>query len=103
MKMVSLIFLVIYLLQPLACFAHPCDSYLTTPDFANSTDTSEDPSHHHDSDNCETTSCCAVCIIMTHEIKINYSPLVSILVVSERHQKLPTVDLPIFVPPQSIS
>lgn len=103
MKMVSLIFLVIYLLQPLACFAHPCDSYLSTPDFTNSTGKSENPSHHHDSDNCETTSCCAVCIFPAYEIIINYSPLVSIFVASERHQKLPTVDLPIFVPPQSLS
>lgn len=101
MKMIALIILLLSLLQPLACFAHPCDSCLGNTDTENTSDKTEKQTHHHDSDNCDSTVCCAVYIELHSDSTPNYAPLVSIIITPEWHQKLQEVVFPIFVPPQS--
>ncbi len=101
MKTVSLIILMLYLLQPLVCFTHPCDSCLGNHDTADTSETSGNPSHSQDADSCSSTVCCAAYTIQNFETMVVYVPLVSAIVTSERHHELPTVVIPIFVPPQS--
>jgi hypothetical protein len=103
MKMVSLLILVLYLLLPLACFAHPCDSCLDNPDTADSSGKSGSHSHSQDADSCDTTICCEEYINLSSEITIIYAPLVSAIVTHECYQRLPKVVIPIFVPPQSLA
>lgn len=103
MKTMSLILLVLSLLQPLACFAHPCDSCLGHTDIVDTSGNPQSPSHSQDADNCDSTFCCAYYIIQLPEIAVNYAPLVSTFVMPERYQKLPTVVIPIFIPPQNLA
>jgi hypothetical protein len=102
-RTVSLIILVLYLLQPLACFACPCDSSLGGSDMVDTTNQSGSHSHTHDSDNCDSTLCCADAVIPFSEITLTYAPIVSVYVVPERYQRLPNVVIPIFLPPQNLS
>jgi hypothetical protein len=103
MKIVALIILIVSLLQPLACFAHPCDSCLGNVDTANTSGTSGSHSHNHDADDCDSSVCCAEYVTMDSEITVKFAPLVSALVTTERYQKLPTVVMPIFIPPQNLT
>lgn len=103
MKIVSLIILALYLLQPLACFAHPCDSFLNSPNAVETLDESGNQSSSQDADRCDSTLCCGECICQNSGITVSYAPLVSVIVTSERHQILPNIVIPIFVPPQNIS
>lgn len=103
MKVVALIILALCLLQPLVCFAHPCESGLGSVDMVDTADGSGGHSHNQDSDSCDSTVCCAECIQLHSGITLTYAPLVSVLRVPERHQNLPQVVIPIFVPPQSFS
>ncbi len=102
MKTVSLIILLMFLLQPLACFDHPCDSCMGNADTIDTSGTSSH-SHHQDADGCDLTVCCAEYINLHSGIAVIYAPLVSVIIPRERYQKLPNVIRPIFVPPQSIS
>jgi hypothetical protein len=103
MKMMSLIILVLCLLQPLACFAHPCDSCLGNPDIVDTTDNSKSHTHSQDTDNCDSSFCCADYVIQLPGITVNYAPLVSSFVMPERYKKLPTIVIPIFIPPQNLA
>jgi hypothetical protein len=103
MKIISLIILVLFLLQPPACFAHPCDSCLGNPDSANTSGTSDSHSHSQDADHCDSTFCCAVYIQPDSRITAGYAPLVSLLVAPEQHHALPKVVIPIFIPPQNLA
>ena len=101
MKVVALILLVLCLLQPVACFAHPCDSCLGSAEVADSSGAPERHSHNHDADSCDTTVCCAECLHMETGITLVYAPLVLPFRLPERKHYLPQVVIPIFVPPQS--
>ena len=101
MKMLALIIIVLCLLQPVACFAHPCDSSLGSPVAADTSGKTGCPSHNQDADSCDSTVCCAECIYLNPGISVVYAPLVSLLVTPEKYKKLPKVIIPIFVPPQS--
>jgi hypothetical protein len=103
MKLVSLILLVMLLLQPMACFAHPCDSSLGHQDSADTSGQSGSHTHSQDSDDCDSTVCCAEYVSVDSVITINYSPLVTIDFPSRMYQKLPPVVIPIFIPPQNLS
>ena len=103
MKTVALIILMLCLLQPLVCFAHPCESCFGAADIADSSEGSGQQSHNHDADSCDTTVCCAECLHMGCGITLVYAPLVSPFRVPEPNQYLPQVVIPIFVPPQSLS
>lgn len=103
MKIVSLIILVLYLLQPAACFAHPCDSCLFAPDSMDTSGKSGSQSQHQDTDDCDSTICCGEYIPLESGVTINYAPLVSLIALPEQHQELPKIVIPIFVPPQNLS
>jgi hypothetical protein len=103
MKMVSLIIVVLYLLQPLACFAHPCDSCLGNQDIVDTTGNSKSHTHSQNADNCDSTFCCADYVVQLTGITVNYTPLVSSFVMPERYNKLPTIVIPIFIPPQNFA
>jgi hypothetical protein len=100
MKAMALIITVLYLLQPFACFTHPCESYLGGSD---TVDTSGTTTHSHDADNCDSSACCAVCIHADSLIAVTYAPLVSDYVVSEQYFEFPQVVIPIPIPPQILS
>ncbi|MFZ4856947.1 MAG: hypothetical protein ACOYL3_11170 [Desulfuromonadaceae bacterium] len=101
MKTVALILLMLCLLQPLACFAYPCDSCLGATDIADSPGEPGQHSHNRDADSCDTTVCCAECLHIRSGITLIYAPLVSPFRLPERNHYLPQVVIPIFVPPQS--
>ena len=101
MKTVAFIILILCLLQPLACFAHPCDSCLGSPDIAGSTEEPGQHPHNQDADSCDTMVCCAECLHMKSGITLIYAPLVLPFHLPERNHYLPQVVIPIFVPPQS--
>ncbi len=102
MKTVSLLIILLYLLLPLACVAHPCDSCLGSPDVVDTSGGAGSNSHNQDSDNCDSTFCCAVYVNLNTEITVVYAPLVSLIVTDDRYQQLPNIVSPIFVPPQSL-
>jgi hypothetical protein len=101
MKAVALIILMLCLLQPLACFAYPCESCLGGADLADSSEDTGRHSHNQDADSCDSTVCCAACIQLNSGVTLVYTPLVSPFRLPERNQYLPQVVIPIFVPPQS--
>jgi len=103
MKMMALIILLLALLQPVACFAHPCESCLGNPESGDASGKSGNHTRNHDSDSCDSTVCCALYLDYNSDVTITYSPLVSIIVTPDWHQKLQNIVLPIFVPPQSLA
>lgn len=103
MKVISFILLVMLLLQPAACFAHPCDSSLGHPGTADTSGQSGSHTHSQDSDNCDSTVCCAEYVSVDSFITINYLPLVTVNIPAGQYQKLSPVVLPIFIPPQNLS
>jgi hypothetical protein len=103
MKLLGILIIVMYLLMPLACFAHPCESCLdAVSDISDTSGVPGSHSHSHDADNCDSTFCCAECTHLQHEIPVVYSPRVTVLEIFERYQHFPTVVIPIFIPPQNL-
>jgi hypothetical protein len=92
-----------YLLQPLACFAHPCASCLGHSDIFDSSSNSNYDTHGQDNDNCESSICCADYTVQLPEIMLSYAPLISSFVLIEQYHKLPLIILPIFIPPQNLA
>lgn len=102
MKLIVLIIILLSLLQPPACFAHPCNSCLGNLDTEDTSGKSGSQTHNHDSDSCDFNVCCAVYIDL-RSVTLNYEPLVSTIVTPEWYQKMQEIVLPIFVPPQSLA
>jgi hypothetical protein len=103
MKTVSLIILVLCLLQHLASFAHPCATCLDIQGSVDTSGNSGSHSHNQDAEFCDSTICGEENVYLNSLITVIYAPLVSIIVVPARCQKLPKVVIPIFVPPQSLA
>ena len=103
MKAISLILLMLCLLQPLACFAHPCTSSLGDLDSVAASTDSADTASHHDSDNCDSTFCCAEYIGQSFVTTVSYAPVISATPPLEQFRKLPRVVIPIFIPPQNLA
>jgi hypothetical protein len=103
MKTMALIILLLFLLQPLAYFAHSCDLFLGSPSTEDTSGKSGSYPHNQDADSCDSTICCEENICLNSEIAVFYSPLVTVLIIPERYQALPKVVIPIFVPPQSLA
>jgi len=102
-KTVALIIIVMSLLQTSACFIRPCNSCLRTPDIVDTSGNSGNYSHDQDTDGCDTTVCCAVYISQNAGVTVKYAPRESLLITQERYYELPTVVIPIFVPPQNLA
>lgn len=98
MKTVSLILLILCLLQPVVCFAHPCVCPAT-----DSSGTSEKHPQHQDADNCDLTVCCAEYVNVNATSTVVYLPLVTDHVLHEREHRLPEIVMPIFIPPQNLA
>ncbi|MEI6704308.1 MAG: hypothetical protein WCL71_12355 [Deltaproteobacteria bacterium] len=103
MKTMALIILLLFLLQPLACFAHSCDSCLGNPDIVDTSGKSEGNPHNQDADICDSTVCYEESIKPSTGITVIYTPLVSVIAPPERYTKLLKVVMPIFVPPQNVA
>ncbi|MEI6215395.1 MAG: hypothetical protein WCP10_14925 [Desulfuromonadales bacterium] len=102
MKVAYLILLCLYICQPLACYSYPCESYLH--ENSGTVDTSGqtgEHSHGHDSDNCDSSACCAECVAVDSIVEIVYAPFVTVMASIERLRLLPEVFLSIFIPPQN--
>jgi hypothetical protein len=99
-----LLILLMFLLQPLACFAHPCTSSLKHQDVV---DTSDDSGNrlpfHQDSDGCDSAVCCSEYIHFGFRAMLVSETLVSVALVSGQHPRLPTIVIPIFIPPQNFT
>jgi hypothetical protein len=103
MKMVTLILLMLCLLQPLACFTHPCASCLGDSDSVETSGASGSHSHNPDADQCDSTTCCAEFMAPSSDPLLVYAPIVSAITVPERSHDLPAVVMPIFIPPQNLA
>jgi hypothetical protein len=107
MKIISIIIIVLYLVLPVACLAHPCSSLGEIAHFDALVDIEADQSTgcpvNHDDDNCETTCCCSVHTVTatlpalpSPYLKVAYSPY-------EPYLALPNVSFSIFVPPRNLA
>jgi len=107
MKIVSIILIVLYLILPVACLAHPCSSlgelvhkdtceYLTT-------DQDHECPVNHDADDCETTCCCAGQILADIVSKIISQVIIERTSLYEPQLALPRLLDRIFVPPQNLA
>lgn len=103
MKAISIIILMLCLLQPLVCFAHPCTSCLDASDTVDVSDSADAATPHHDSDNCDSTVCCAEFIGQSFTASIVYAPVISVASTPEQFKRLPRVVIPIFIPPQNFA
>lgn len=107
MKFVSIIMILLYLMLPVACLAHPCSSLGEIAHVDASLDVESDQNTacpvNHDDDDCETTCCCA------GHIMASALPEVSLPYQKDRfslyapHLALPRIIDRIFVPPQNIA
>lgn len=103
LKFVALIIIVLCLMQPLACFEHPCASCLGALDTSNTHDAPGDRTHNHDQDNCDSSVCCAEYVNMNDRTIVVYSPVISKLAPFEKHQQLPDIVASIYIPPRHVS
>lgn len=102
MKIVSIILIIAYLTLPVLCLGHPCEPLVEHS--AQSLVVSEVPGEcplPHDTDDCETTCCCAGHVPLSSGAAITYAG-----VSAEKRQYEPYLALPrlidrIFVPPQN--
>ena len=89
---------------PALCFGHPCEQLLS--DIEQSTvvsDESGECQFNHDTDNCESTCCCAGHMPLSAFTKIPYNEWTSKLVPYESRLSLPRILDRIFIPPQNNS
>lgn len=102
MKMVSLILIIAYLMLPALCLGHPCE-----PLFEHSTqsliasDVPDECPLPHDTDDCETTCCCAEYVPLSAGITIAYVGIAVMLRQYEPYIALPRLIDRIVVPPQN--
>ena len=105
-KTVALILLVLYILLPTLCHAHPCELHVgSSSEMADSAPDQQNTACPHlpDSDSCETTCCCAGYVPLSVFTVINSTCLASELFIPEPYLALPRLMDRIFVPPQNLS
>jgi hypothetical protein len=104
MKILSIILIIAYLLLPVLCFGHPCEMLISDVEQSMVvSDASGECPFNHDTDNCETTCCCAGHVHISSFSKIQYNELTSKQLPHESHLSLPQILDRIFVPPQNNS
>jgi hypothetical protein len=104
MKTLSIILILTYLILPALCFGHPCEVLTanTEQSVVVCDDSGECP-FNHETDNCETTCCCAGHVPQSTFTEFPYAELTSNLLPYESQHALPRISDRIFVPPQNIS
>ncbi len=104
MKTVSIILVLAYLMLPVLCFGQPCEVFASSSGHsALASDVSDGCPFNHDTDNCETTCCCAGHIPLSSFMEIPHTALTAKLLPYEPHLALPRIIDRIFVPPQNHS
>lgn len=104
MKIIAAILIISYLLLPAICFGHPCEILSTTAEQSNvSYDNSGESPLQHDTDNCETTCCCAGHVPLSSFTAVKYEALAARQFPFEPDLALPRLIDRIFVPPQNLS
>jgi hypothetical protein len=101
MKFVSVIIILAYLTFPALCFGHPCDNLSTgAQQSCDAYAPSDNSPVEYDSDNCETSCCCAGHLpgTSTPPPGLDFSDK---LLAYEPQLALPRVVYKIFVPPQN--
>ncbi|RII31125.1 MAG: hypothetical protein CXR30_04800 [Geobacter sp.] len=104
MKTVSIILVLAYLMLPVLCFGHPCEVFAASSVHS---DLASDVPHgcpfNYDTDNCETTCCCAGHIPLSSFTEIPHAAVGAKLLPYEPHLALPRIIDRIFVPPRNHS
>ncbi len=101
---VSIILILITLLMPVACFAHLCDTGAAAP-HASAEAGVEQPDHcpvPHDSDDCDSTCCCAGYRPQPLFADLRYAPVVTTLHPADIVPFLAEILTRIYVPPQNL-
>jgi hypothetical protein len=100
MKSISIFIIIVYILLPVVCFAHPIELHVEISSDVFDIFTSEHPDKQG-MDSCESACCCAEYILPA------YWDINTFAAVRLRGQSSyvdpPQVFIPIFVPPQNIS
>jgi hypothetical protein len=102
MKIVAIILILAYLTLPALCLGHPCEPLLENS--AQSLVVSDVPGEcpfPHDTDDCETTCCCAGHIQPSAGADIPYAGITVLMRQYEPYLALPRLIDRIFVPPQN--
>jgi len=104
MKILSVILIITYLMLPVICFGHPCETLSAHVEHGAlvDNDSGEFPLNH-DTDNCETTCCCAGHIPLSTFSEISYAELSAKLLPYKPQLALPRILDRIVVPPQNHS
>jgi hypothetical protein len=102
MKTLSLIILVLFLLQPLASFANPCDLCLNNQITADNSGNTGGVPIHQDSNSTDCTDCYDENIYLKTGVTVKYVPLSSSILPPTLNNKLLKIVMPIFLPPQNL-
>jgi hypothetical protein len=100
MKSISIFIMLVYILLPVLCFAHPTELHVEVFSDAYDTFTSECPDKQV-MDNCESACCCAEYTPSVYRDISTFSAMR--LPGQSPYIEPPQVFIPIFVPPQNIS
>jgi hypothetical protein len=104
MKIISAILIVAYLMLPAICSGHPCDALsANSPQSITASDAPGECPLQHDTDECETTCCCAGHLPLPAFMEISQAYPADRQQPYEPHLALPRLIDRIFVPPQNVS
>ena len=102
-NLTAIVLIMIVLLSPVACFAHPCiaSHAVSTTEIQLQLASSEQCPIQHEVDFCETSCCCADYVQLLPFPGVAYSPDITRNHIHPRIAYLPKVPDRIFVPPQN--
>jgi hypothetical protein len=100
MKPISILIIVVYILLPVVCFAHPIELHAETSSDVYDVFTSECPDKQN-MDICESACCCAEYTSLVYRVINTFAG--TILPRPTPNYLHPQVFFPIFVPPQNMS
>jgi hypothetical protein len=104
MKIVSVILIIAYLMLPVLCFGQPGEFVSTGSQIITvAPDAPGECPFDNDTDNCETTCCCAGHLPLSAFTEIPHADPAAGLLPYEPHLALPRLTGRIFVPPQNLS
>lgn len=87
---------------PAFCYGHPCEFHVESVEHSMvESEDSDGCPFNHETDNCETTCCCAGHFPASIFAEIPYAELTSTMMPYEPHLALPRLLDRIFVPPQN--